>query len=111
MSIKQLLTTAHVEIRAQHSRGSTAYHFGGPDTYVAVQIVPADECRLRVLNHKHAENHGIKIKYFGEGYSRNQATERSMLGAAIASAEKFVRRFENLRDQEFNRQVHEGVCE
>ena len=35
------MTTYHLEIRSQHSVGKNANGFGGPDTYVAVQCVPA----------------------------------------------------------------------
>lgn len=58
---------AYVEIRGQHSRGSSANQFGGPDTYVAVQIVPEGQEPLTVLNRYHAAKRGIEIKYFGEG--------------------------------------------
>lgn len=73
---------AYVEIRSQKSRGGSANAFGGPDTYVAVQVVPDGVERLKVLNHSIAEKRGIDIIYCGEGYSRNQQTGRSSLNQA-----------------------------
>jgi len=84
------MTTAYLEIRSQHSRGSSGGGFGGPDTYVAVQIVPAGVTKLTALNRQAARKRGINIIYCGEGYYRRQATERSMLGQALAKARKLV---------------------
>jgi hypothetical protein len=78
-------------IRSQHSRGSSARAFGGPDRYVAVLIVPDNVEAPKVLNHSVLKKRGITLKYFGEGYSRRCATERSMLGKAIAEAESFIK--------------------
>lgn len=76
---------AYVEIRSQHSRGSVANRFGGPDTYVAVQVVPEGAERLRVLRRDLAERRGIRIEYCGVGY-REHTGPRSALGRALAEA-------------------------
>lgn len=90
------MPVAYVEIRSQHSRGGSGTRFGGPDTYVAVQIVPDNATRLRCLNQTAAKRRGIEIQYFGEGYSNRRKTANSALGQAIAAAEEFA--------AEFNRQ-------
>lgn len=77
---------AYVEVRSQHSVGSSVGVFGGPDTYVAVQVVPDGVARLKVLRRDIAEKRGIEIVYFGDGYHRNQRTMRSKLGSALARA-------------------------
>jgi hypothetical protein len=86
---------AYIEIRSQHSRGSSANMFGGPDTYVAVQVVPEGVDRLRCLNSTVAANRGIKIIYCGEGYRKNCMTSRSMLGRAIDKAESIANKINN----------------
>ena len=63
--------------------------FGGPDTYVAVQIVPQGAIRLRSLQEHAAKKRGIIIRYFGEGYSKHRGP-RSMLGRAISRAQAFI---------------------
>jgi len=78
-----------VEIRGQHSRGSSGGGFGGPDTYVAVQIVPDGVDPLKVLREDIAAKRGIAIKYFGTGYFRH-AGPRSSLGKAVAAAVAFA---------------------
>lgn len=76
-------------IRSQHSRGSTANRFGGPDTYVAVQIVPEGVTPLQSLQEQAAKKRGITIKYFGEGYSKYTGP-RSSLGQAIEAAKAWI---------------------
>ena len=83
---------AIIEVRSQKSVGSSSGKFGGPDCYVAVQIVPDGVTPLRNLNRIVAEKRGITLKYFGEGYSRS-FTNKSMLGQARLAAKKFVRNF------------------
>jgi len=85
--------TAYVEIRSQKSKGKWP---GGPDTYVAVQIVPNGAIPLQNLNRSAAERRGIEIKYFGEGYGNRQKTDRSMLRRAILAAENFAENY-NIR--------------
>jgi hypothetical protein len=85
-------TTAYVEERSQKSVGSGAGGFGGPDTYVAVQVVPAGAERLKALNTAVAEKRGIEIIYCGEGYSQSCKTTRSALGAARAEAQQVADR-------------------
>lgn len=80
------MTTATVEIRSQHAKGSGVRQ--GPDTYVAVQLVPAGVAPLKVLNRRAAEKRGIEIRYFGEGYGEHSGP-RSMLGRAVAAAEEY----------------------
>ena len=79
----------HLEIRSQHSVGKNANGFGGPDTYVAVQVVPSGVRRLVSLQGPAAQRRGIKLVYFGEGYSEHRGP-RSMLGQAIAAAEQYI---------------------
>lgn len=80
---------AYVEVRSQHAKGSG--QFKGPDTYVAVQVVPPGVVRLKVLNHTFAKQRGIRIKYFGEGYEQHTGP-RSALGQAIAAARAYAAR-------------------
>ena len=82
--------TAHVEVRSQKSRGSASTHFGGPDTYVMVQVVPEGVAPLRCLNRHNADLRGIELIYCGEGYSDRQKTTRSALGAALAEAQQIA---------------------
>jgi len=93
------MKSAYVEIRGQHSRGSSSNRFGGPDTYVAVQIVPDGVKRLTVLNRRLAERQGIEIIIVGEGYHEHQGP-RSSLGRAIAKAEEIADRINDREDQE-----------
>ena len=93
------MKTAYVEIRGQHSRGSSSNQFGGPDTYVAVQVVPDGVERLKALNRKLAEQRGIEIIVVGEGYSKHDGP-RSSLGKAIARAEEIADEINDREDQE-----------
>lgn len=83
--------TAEVHIRSQHSRGSFAHRFGGPDTYVAVTVAPAGVEVPRVLRRDLLRRRGIDLHYFGEGYSQHSGP-RSMLGQALAAARAFAAR-------------------
>lgn len=103
------IKTAYVELRSQHSKGSSSGNFGGPDTYVAVQIAPMGVEPLKVLNRKVAKSRGISIRYFGEGYGRS-TTVRSMLGQAKLNAENFADEFNEAQGRAFNRAVHEGFA-
>jgi len=85
---------AFIEMRTQHSVGS-GNGFGGPDTYVAVQVVPDGVERLKQLRRDTAAKRGIKIIYCGEGYSSRQATTRSMLGAAKEKARQIAAQINN----------------
>ena len=83
-------STYYLEIKSQHSVGSGgAGKFGGPDTYVAVQIVPQGESPLASLQRRAAKRRGIVIKYFGEGYASHRGP-RSMLGKAILAAREYI---------------------
>jgi hypothetical protein len=77
-----------LEVRSQKSRGS-AKGFGGPDTYVAVQVVPEGVEPLVALNRDAAKKRGIVIHYFGEGYQKSSGP-RSQLGHALAEAKAFI---------------------
>lgn len=83
--------TAYLEVRSQHAKGRSKM-FHGPDTYVAVQIVPEGVERLYALNDSHARSRGIEIRKFGEGYGEHTGPN-SMLGRAIERAEQFVKEF------------------
>ena len=72
--------------RCQKSRGT--WPASGPDTYVAVQIVPDGVEPLRVLNRAVAAKRGIKIVYCGEGYSNRCGSGRSMLDLARDKAKE-----------------------
>ena len=93
------MTTAHVEIRSQHSRGGGNGSFGGPDTYVAVQVVPAGFDPLKTLNRSVAAKRGIKIIHCGEGYSEHQGP-RSMYGKALAEARQIADKINGKKDND-----------
>ena len=82
--------TAYVEIKSQKRVGQSSDGFGGPACYVAVQVVPDNAAPLKQLKPDIATRRGIKIVYFGEGYSRRCKTGRSMLGRAVREAEKYA---------------------
>lgn len=86
-----MIKTAYLEIRRQHSRGSSSNMFGGPDTYVSVQIVPKGIVKLKCLNISVAQKRGITIKYFGEGYSKHRGPSSS-LGKAIRQAKEYIKK-------------------
>ena len=98
---------AFVEVRSQHSRGSSSNTFGGPDTYVAVQIVPAGVERLKVLNSKFADQRGIEIIHCGEGY-RNHSGPKSSLGKSLAKAERIAK---EINDEERRQNPTESELE
>ena len=79
-----------VQIRKQHSNGSSAHQFGGPDTYVAVIATPEGVKAPKVLNRSILRMRGIKYQYIGEGYSTRCSTPRSALYRAIDRAEEMV---------------------
>lgn len=82
------MKTAYLEIRSQGAKGT--FPKSGPDTYVAVQVVPEGIEPLRYLNHRVAAKRGIEIIRIGEGYSSRQKTTRSALGSAIAEGRRLV---------------------
>jgi len=82
--------TAYVEVRSQKSIGAGKGTFGGPDTYVAVQIVPKNVDPLVCLNRRNAKLRGIEIIHCGEGYSHRVKTSRSMLRQAMAEAKRIA---------------------
>lgn len=77
---------AYVEKRSQHSVGGGNSGFGGPDTYWAVQVVPAGAKRLVCLNAAAAKRRGIEIIHCGDGYSDRQQTASSMYNVAKTEA-------------------------
>ena len=78
-----------VYVRGQHSRGSSANRFGGPDTYVAVTACPEGIQHPKYLRRDRLRARGIDYKYFGEGYAQHTGP-RSALGRAIAAAEEYA---------------------
>lgn len=74
-------------VRSQHSVGK--WPNCGPDTYVAVQVVPAGIQPLINLDARVAKKRGITIHYFGEGYQKNTGP-KSALGRALQAAEEFA---------------------
>lgn len=84
-----MLTQMH--IRSQHSRGSSAHTFGGPDIYVAVTRTPTGQNCPLYLNRKVLALRGIEFIYCGEGYSEHRGL-KSMLGQAIEEAEEMCRK-------------------
>lgn len=80
--------TYEIHTRSQKSVGSGPGKFGGPDTYVAVTATPEGVETPRYLNRSVLAKRGIKIFYFGEGYSKHSGP-RSMLGRALAEARFF----------------------
>ena len=83
---------AYVEVRSQPSRGGRSGGYGGPDRYVAVQVVPDGVERLQVLNERAARKRGIRIIQCGEGYSRHTGP-RSSFARAKAYAESLAQRY------------------
>ena len=85
---------AHVEIRTQRSRGSSSHMFGGPDHYVAVQVVPEGIEKLTYLNQRVAKFRNIDIIYCGEGYGEHRGP-KSMLGQALEKAKEITEEINN----------------
>lgn len=80
---------AQVHVRSQHSNGSSAHMFGGPDAYVAVTIAPEGVEVPYCLNRELLKKRGIEVHYFGEGYSEHRGP-KSRLGRAIKAAREFA---------------------
>jgi hypothetical protein len=78
-----------VEVRSQKSKGAGRNKFGGPDTYIAVQVVPEGVTRLAVLNEKIARKRGIVIRFFGEVYYQHQGP-RSRYAHTLARAQAYA---------------------
>ncbi len=102
--------TAYVEIRSQHSKKSSPNGFGGPDTYISVQVVPDGVERLKVLNKRAAKERGIELIYCGEGYSNRVATNQSMLNQARAEAERIATEINAEKSQAVRDSVRDYVC-
>ncbi len=86
-----------LEVRDQ-PRYRNSLGFYGPDTYVAVQIVPDGvEPLLEVLDPHEAAKRGIEIRRFGDGYSYSDGP-RSRLAKAIDRAEHFIAEMNTRRD-------------
>ena len=78
---------AYVEHRRQKAKGR--WPKLGPDTYVAVQVVPEGITKLQYLNKVVAKKRGIQIIYCGEGYS-NRTSEKSMYSQALKKAKEIA---------------------
>jgi len=100
--------TARVEVRSKHSRGVGPRRFGGPDTYVAVQVVPERVEPLRRLDRKAAARRGIELIYVGEGYAKHFGP-RSTLGEAIRKATEIVDRINAEEGTGETKSVHWGI--
>jgi len=88
---------AYVEERRQGAKGT--WPARGPDTYVAVQIVPEGVEPLKQLNHRVAAHRGIEIVYCGEGYSNRCGSGRSMLDRARTKAEEIAAEISSTRGE------------
>ena len=80
--------TAFIETRSQSAKGS--FPRQGPDTYIAVQVVPEGVQPLQTLNQAAAARRGIEIIYCGEGYRTRQQSPQSMLRQALAHAQEIA---------------------
>lgn len=79
---------ASIHTRSQHAKTGRS-GFSGPDTYVAVTIAPEGATLPYALRRDVLANHGIIIRYFGEGYGKYSGP-RSALGRALAAATAFA---------------------
>lgn len=77
-----------IHTRSQHAKTNNA-GFHGPDTYVAVTCAPEGVTVPYQLAPKLLSKRGIKIRYFGEGYTKYRGP-KSSLGRAIAAAETWI---------------------
>ena len=81
---------AYVKVRSsQHAKRGRRSGFTGPDTYVAVQVVPDGELALHCLDDRVARKKGILIVRFGAG-CRLHDDPRSALGLALAEARAYA---------------------
>lgn len=80
--------TRHLCIRSQHAKTGRS-GFAGPDIYIAVQEVPDGVEPLKALRADSARKRGIRIVYFGEGYSKHRGP-RSAYGKALAAARAYL---------------------
>lgn len=88
--------TVDIITRLQHSRGSSAHRFGGPDCYVVAVVrdlhgEPADKHPLSAHN---IRKYGWTVIPCGEGYSEHDGP-RSMLFRALEKAEKIAEQIES----------------
>ena len=83
---------ALIEVRSQKSRGSSNGKFGGPDKYIAVQVVPDNSEPLSSLREDIASKRGIQIIYCGEFYSRSTGP-RSRYADAMRYAQEVAGRY------------------
>ena len=86
-----------VIVRSQHSNGSSANMFSGPDCYVAVADISYPVAALREK---------VDFVCTGEGYSENSGP-RSGLGKAIAKA---IARAEKAADWDGNIWASAGIA-
>jgi hypothetical protein len=93
------LVKYQIHVRTQHSNGSSAHRFGGPDVYVAVTAAPDGAIVPRCLNQKVLKSRGIRIFYCGEGYSKNSGP-RSALGKAMDRARRIIETMESSMGQD-----------
>ena len=67
------------------------YRKFGPNTYVAVLVIPKGVDPPKILRKDVLRRRGIKMYYFGEGYSKYDSP-KSRLGKAKKKAEQFAKR-------------------
>ena len=80
--------TAEVHVRSQHAKHNRR-GFHGPDTYVAVLIIPAGAVAPKILRRDLLADRGIEMRVIGEGYDKHRSM-RSSLGRAIAEAREIA---------------------
>jgi hypothetical protein len=81
--MKQKKYKAFLEIRNRP-------HRKGPDKYIAVQVVPIGQQKLKILNSRIAAIRGIDVIHCGEGYSNRQNNPHSMYNIAIRKAKEII---------------------
>lgn len=87
-AMSDLIHRVMIHEKCQKSRGSSGGGFGGPDRYVAVTVAPPGVITPQSLNGEVLAKRGIKILWCGEGYSRRQKTDASMLNRARAEGRR-----------------------
>ena len=76
--------------RGQHSRGSSANMFGGPDTYMAVVVVPDDvefNEERTPLNKAQLHRKGIMVHHCGQFYADHTGPRSRFYQNCVTNAE------------------------
>jgi hypothetical protein len=77
--------TTQIVTRSQHSNGSSAHRFGGPNRYMVVLVVPDGVEVPYVLRQSVLAKRGIKYFYIGEYYGEHTGP-RSTYARLLARA-------------------------